>query len=1477
MAMTMLSVFLLLFCTAKATDDSGAETEAEALLRWKSTLIDATNSLSSWSIANSTCSWFGVTCDAAGHVTELDLLGADINGTLDALYSAAFENLTSIDLSHNNLDGAIPVNISMLHTLTVLDLSVNNLTGTIPYQLSKLPRLAHLNLGDNHLTNPEYAMFFTPMPCLEFLSLFHNHLNGTFPEFILNSTSLRMEHLDLSGNAFSGPIPDSLPEIAPNLRHLNLSYNGFHGSIPHSLSRLQKLRELYLHRNNLTRAIPEELGNLTNLEDLVLSSNRLVGSLPPSFARMQQLSFFAIDSNYINGSIPLEMFSNCTQLMIFDVSNNMLTGSIPSLISNWTHLQYLFLFNNTFTGAIPREIGNLAQLLSVDMSQNLFTGKIPFVELCMCWPMRPIYYSYVHVYSRVREMKKVVKLLEKNSPNFMVSEPTEIQEIRERIRKEREKTTVLGNLVNLAHPMQMQAPYEMVFGCNEFIVPPKVFGCVCFVRDHRPSVGKLDPRAIKCIFIGYSSGQKGYKCWSPSERRTFVSMDVTFRESIPFYGEMTDLSYLFSDLDNPIMSEDRYEGVNESLGMEEGDESKRTKVIIGSIPCPMGKLPHEQNWRKPHEEENLQVYTRRKPRSLETQQVEQQPLTIDRNEMVEQHQQPLVIDEINDQSSYQSDPIQENTETGGEESEISGEESNLPIANRKGIRSTAGKPPIRYGFEEVEENGNDIANYVSYSSLSPAYRAFIASLQSIVIPKDWREAKNDPKWHEAMMEEMSALEKNKTWELVPFPTGKKVVSCKWVYAVKQDPLGKVERYKARLVAKGYSQTYGIDYDETFAPVAKMSTVRTLISCAANFDWPLYQLDVKNAFLHGDLQEEVYMEIPPGFSTSQTKGKVLRLKKSLYGLKQSPRAWFDRFRRAMCGMGYKQCNGDHTLFYRHRGKKIAILAVYVDDIIITGDDTQEIAQLKENISKEFEVKDLGQLKYFLGIEIARSPRGIVLSQRKPDITYAVSVVSRYMHDPRSGHMDAVYRILRYLKGSPGKGLWFKKNGHLGVEGYCDADWASSLDDRRSTSGYCVFVGGNLVSWRSKKQPVVSRSTAEAEYRAMSRKIPQTSPLNICNASLLYLVISHNYLEGELPECLWNLKDLGYMDLSSNAFSGEVTTSSNYESSLKSLYLSNNNLSGRFPTVLKNLKNLTVLDLGHNKISGVIPSWIGESNPLLRILRLRSNLFHGSIPCQLSKLSQLQLLDLAENNFTGPVPSSFANLSSMQPETRDKFSSGETYYIDIIWKGMEYTFQERDDCVIGIDLSSNSLSGEIPSELTNLRGLQFLNMSRNVLYGGIPNDIGHLHVVESLDLSCNRLLGPIPPSISNLTGLSKLNLSNNLLSGEIPIGNQLQTLDDPSIYANNLRLCGFPLKIPCSNHSNSTSTLEGAKEHHQELETLWLYCSVTAGAVFGVWLWFGALFFCNAWRLAFFSRIDAMQQKLMQNITHLSNMLCFSSSH
>lgn len=446
--------------------------------------------------------------------------------------------------------------------------------------------------------------------------------------------------------------------------------------------------------------------------------------------------------------------------------------------------------------------------------------------------------------------------------------------------------------------------------------------------------------------------------------------------------------------------------------------------------------------------------------------------------------------------------------------------------------------------------------------MGPQYKAYIAALDSTLpIPRDWQEAKQYPEWRKAMIEEMTALDKNNTWVLATLPPNKTVVGCKWVFTVKHNSDGKVERYKARLVAKGYSQTYGVDYDETFAPVAKMNTIRTLVSIAANKKWKLFQMDVKNTFLHGDLQEEVYMEIPPGFGTQETIGKVCKLKKSLYGLKQSPGACFGRFKKEVCSMGYKQSSADHTLFFKHHLGKITILAVYVDDIVITGDDQVEMNWLKKALAKAFEIKDLGCLHYFLGIEVAYGSEGIYLSHRKyildllnevgllhckpattpieqnhqvmadvgepvdkhqyqrlvgrliylshtrPGIAYAVSIVSRYMHDPRSGHLNAVNRILRYLKGCPGKGILFSDHGHLGIEGYTDADWAGCLDDRRSTSGYCMFVGGNLVSWRSKKQSVVARSTAEAEFRSMAS--------GLCEAMWLRILLSELGLYDSAP--------------------------------------------------------------------------------------------------------------------------------------------------------------------------------------------------------------------------------------------------------------------------------------------------------------------------------------------------------------------------
>ena len=457
------------------------------------------------------------------------------------------------------------------------------------------------------------------------------------------------------------------------------------------------------------------------------------------------------------------------------------------------------------------------------------------------------------------------------------------------------------------------------------------------------------------------------------------------------------------------------------------------------------------------------------------------------------------------------------------------------IAWRKGVRSCTQHP---------------IGNFISYDKLSPTFRAFTSNITEIQVPRDIQEAFKYPTWKAAVDEEVRALAKNGTWEITDLPRGKKPVGCKWIFTVKYKTDSNVDRYKARLVAKEFTQLYGIDYQETFAPVAKLNTVRVLLSLAANLDWSLHQLDVKNAFLNGDLEEEVYMDIPAGLETISNFNKVCRLRKSLYGLKQSPRAWFERFTKVVKGYGFVQCQSDHTLFVKHFPEgKLAIIIVYVDDIILTGNHEEKIDLLKKLLTKEFEIKDLGNLKYFLGMEIARSKKGIAVSQRKyvldllnetwmlgckpaetpmdstvkleesdgsppvdkgryqclvgkliylshtrPDIGFSVSMVSQFMNNPTEKHMTAVTRILRYLKMTPGKGLFFQRTTKKEIEIFSDADWAGSVTDRRSTSGYCSFVWGNLVTWRSKKQSVVARSSAEAEFRAMAQGICEGIWLN-----------------------------------------------------------------------------------------------------------------------------------------------------------------------------------------------------------------------------------------------------------------------------------------------------------------------------------------------------------------------------------------------
>ncbi|RVW93087.1 Retrovirus-related Pol polyprotein from transposon TNT 1-94 [Vitis vinifera] len=268
------------------------------------------------------------------------------------------------------------------------------------------------------------------------------------------------------------------------------------------------------------------------------------------------------------------------------------------------------------------------------------------------------------------------------------------------------------------------------------------------------------------------------------------------------------------------------------------------------------------------------------------------------------------------------------------------------------------------------------------------------------------------------VDEMDALHSNGTWDLVVLPSGKFTVSCRWVYTVKVDP------------------------DDSF--------VRLLLSMVVMRSWPLYQLDIKNVFLHGNLAEEIYMEQPPSFVAQGKSGLACRLRRSLYGLKQSPRAWFSHFSSVVQEFGMFRNTVDHSVFYHHNSSGQCIyLIVYVDNIVITSSDQNDIQKLNSSV---------------------------VLSQRKYALDILEETVNSYSHH--------VIVILRYIKSTPGQGVLYENRGHTQVVGYTDVDWAGSPTDRRSTFEYCVFIGGNLISWKSKKQNTVVRSSAKAEYRAIT---------------------------------------------------------------------------------------------------------------------------------------------------------------------------------------------------------------------------------------------------------------------------------------------------------------------------------------------------------------------------------------------------------
>ncbi|KAK1412979.1 hypothetical protein QVD17_34637 [Tagetes erecta] len=667
-----------------------------------------------------------------------------------------------------------------------------------------------------------------------------------------------------------------------------------------------------------------------------------------------------------------------------------------------------------------------------------------------------------------------------------------------------------------------KSPYELLFKSKPLLFHLRSFGCLCFCTNLNPQ-NKFDSRSFKCIFIGYSAEKRGYKMWDLERKVVFFSRDVKFYEDLfPFQQNKTDL------LNNLKFFDTLFENQMQSKAPTPDDE---VKVL--------------QN----QEGQNIQVQPTDTPASTVR-------LDLVDTAVGSHHRCPLSdsSDDFNSETLSQDHKTTNARDTGQVEPDaipmtdsndpegVLGHNHHQATAQRRSTRDSnlprrfddyivEGK--VKYGIEKV----------VNYSSLTPENFCFVTNLNKSIQPNNYKEASKDPNWINAMNLEMEALLKNNTWVLTDLPKGRKPIGCKWLYKLKYKPNGEVNRYKARLVAKGYGQREGLDFDETFSPVVKMATIRCVISIAVQNNWPLYQFDVDNAFLHGSLNEEVYMTLPQGYyNTGETK--VCKLVKSLYGLKQASRQWNEKLTATLTEIGFEQSKNDYSLFTKKHNKSLCILLVYVDDIIITGDNDIDLKAVKAQIMSKFKIKDLGELKYFLGIEVLKSDEGIVLSQRKycldllsefgmlgskpvsnpieqniivtdkqnsykddfeladvtgyqkligkliyltltrPDISYTVGCLSQFMHKPLDSHLKIAMRLLRYLKESPGKGCLFSKSDSFNLTAYADSDWGKCLSTRRSISGYCIYLGNSLISWKSKKQPTVSRSSAEAEYRAMT---------------------------------------------------------------------------------------------------------------------------------------------------------------------------------------------------------------------------------------------------------------------------------------------------------------------------------------------------------------------------------------------------------
>ncbi|GJX84979.1 ribonuclease H-like domain-containing protein [Tanacetum coccineum] len=629
-----------------------------------------------------------------------------------------------------------------------------------------------------------------------------------------------------------------------------------------------------------------------------------------------------------------------------------------------------------------------------------------------------------------------------------------------------------------------EIPFTKLYNQTPTYEDLRVFGCLCY--PHVDASHKLEPRSTPCIFLGYPANHRGYRCLDLASNKIIISRHVRFDEDVFPFGNVTPSNTPTYDFLLPHIQ------------------------TTTNVPT---TEPFVQHMNEPN--------TPITPHHITPPTSPPQPDT---------------------HPSYSSTPIPPQPDTPPSH-------SSTPIPTSAPTQSHAqtvdSHTPIPINNSSQTMSTHPMVTRAKAGIFKPLERMNCHVTTTSPLPRSHVHALRDPHWKEAMLDEYNALISNGTWALVPRPANVNVVRSMWLFKHKFKADGSLSRYKARLVANGRSQQQGIDCDETFSPVVKPATIRTVLSLAVSRDWPIHQLDVKNAFLHGHLSETVYMHQPPGFVDPNKPNYVCHLQRSLYGLKQAPRAWFQRFASYATRVGFQHSKTDSSLFVFHRGSDIAYLLLYVDDIILTASSSAFLQRIITSLHSEFAMTDLGSLNYFLGISAQRSATGLFLSQSKfaeeilerahmqncnpcrtpvdtesklgsdgdpvsdptlyrslagalqyltftrPDLSYAVQQVCLYMHDPRDPHFTALKRILRYVRGTLDYGLQLHVSSTTQLTAYTDADWAGCPVTRRSTSGYCVFLGDNLLSWSAKRQVTLSRSSAEAEYRGVANVVAETA--------------------------------------------------------------------------------------------------------------------------------------------------------------------------------------------------------------------------------------------------------------------------------------------------------------------------------------------------------------------------------------------------